>query len=109
MSPATNERKPAALALAARPRYGAAAAVAAALRGAENEKSPDESARCHNCREVYSQTEPRVQRALRQLVGRSRAGGPLMPAALCWKCASLWRSVHTPADRWSINEPEGVM
>ena len=50
--------------------------------------------KCENCGGLYSGSEARVQRRLKQVTGLSKSTGSAETPRLCWVCSHLHYSAH---------------
>ena len=58
-----------------------------------------DSLKCENCGQVYSASEPRVQRRLREIAAGKLAGESATPM-LCWVCARLHHAAQGDKEVW---------
>jgi hypothetical protein len=58
-----------------------------------------ETLKCENCKAVYSASEPRVQRRLREIAAGKLAGESTTPM-LCWVCSRLHPAAPAEKERW---------
>ena len=72
------------------------------------DQDPDEL-KCHNCQGVYSASEARVQRSLRQMFKGLRPVPSSVTPQLCWVCTRLYYSSREldPMDKMWVRFTEG--